>query len=102
MLEMVDEVAAAGMLPYVTVARRWQWQALPTFAMCEWRNEPDISTNLYLPPADYAQEFIEACDVAQRSAVREIGGPVTSNLNKRGVTYIKDVIAACGGSLPSN
>lgn len=102
MLAMVSEVLAAALVPYVTVATFEQIEALPATALCEWRNEPDINTNFYLPPEDYAREFVEACKVAAMSPVAELGGPVASNLNRRGHDYLLAVIAACGGSLPSN
>lgn len=97
MLTMVEEVLAVGLIPYVTVDENEQIEALPSYAMCEWRNEPDIATNEYVPPAQYRDELREAALVAGRNPVGEIGGLVVSNLNKRGVDYIKAV-----GPLPSN
>src|SRR5690349_1426728 len=94
MLQMVEECYQAALLPYVTVASYEHIEALPGYAMCEWRNEPDIHTSRYLPAQEYAREFTQACQVAARNAVGEIGGPVTSNLNKRGIAYIQDFLSA--------
>lgn len=104
MLAMVYEALWNGLMPYVTVSTLEQIEALPLGSMCEWRNEPDlaISGHGVIPPAEYARELKLAAEVAQRSPVEIIGGPVVSNLNKRGVDYINAVNAACDGTMPLN
>lgn len=97
MLDLVEEVRAALLLPYVTVSRYEQIEALPHYAMVEWRNEPDIATNVKVPPPQYKAEIHEAARIAGRHPVGAIGGYVVSNLNKRGVDYINAV-----GPLPAN
>ena len=102
MLAMVNEARAAGLTVLVSVDRFEQIEALLAGDYVEWLNEPDIQTDRYLPAADYGRELLEAAEVAARSPVGQIGGPVMSNLNQRGVDYLNGVIAACGGSLPAN
>lgn len=102
MLQMVEECYQASLLPYVTVATYEHIAALPAYALCEWRNEPDIHTSRYTPADEYAKEFVQACQVAARNPVAEVGGPVTSNLNKRGVAYIEQFMLTLGRRLPFN
>ncbi len=99
MLDMVNEVSTAGMVPHVIVGDYHQIEALPAHAWCSWKNEPDIALGrpAPIPVWEYAAEFREATRVAAYSSVGRIGGPVCSNLNERGFTYLEDFIKLLGG-----
>lgn len=102
MLAMVLECRAAGMTPYVIVDQLEQIEALPAYAKASWRNEPDIALGgrPAIPAEHYAFELKLAAEWAVKTPVREIGAPVVSNLNRRGVDYTEAVIGYCGGRLP--
>src|SRR5688572_9374192 len=104
MLGMISECRQAGLTPYVIVDQLEHVEALPAWARCEWRNEPDLALGRpqAIPPEHYAIELMAAAMVAEDNPVAMIGGPVVSNLNRRGYDYINAVIKGCGGALPEN
>lgn len=99
MLEMVEEVHSVGLIPHVIVDDFHKIERLPEYAWCSWGNEPDIEL-FGRPPTlvhEYAAQFREAQRVAAYSLVKRVGGPVCSNLNKRGFQYLEDFLKLIGG-----
>lgn len=98
MLSMCEEVHTAGLIPHVLVNTYTKIEALPAYAWCSWKNEPDIALGRpIIPVVDYAAEYREAARVAAYSLVQQVGGPVCSNLNKRGFDYLEGFRQLIGG-----